>query len=114
MRDTALTACDLSSNVLRKIPPQISIKFSLITGKFTGRMRKFDGRIYFAFVFSTDLNLSHNEIYKLPDEMADLKELVRLDVSNNYLLNLPAVLFRIPKLRQLRANHNAIIGMFRS
>lgn len=59
----------------------------------------------------SDLNLSKNEIYKLPDEFAEMKELVRLDVSHNYLLNLPSVLFRIPKLRQLRANHNAIIGM---
>ncbi|XP_037046528.1 leucine-rich repeat-containing protein 20-like [Bradysia coprophila] len=89
LRDTTLTACDLSSNVLRRIPPQLAFKFSLIT----------------------DLNLSKNEIYKLPDELEEMKELVRLDVSHNYLLNLPSVLFRIPKLRQLRANHNAIIDI---
>lgn len=59
----------------------------------------------------TDLNLSNNEIYKLPDEFAGLTLLVRLDISNNYLLNLPTVLFKLPKLRQLRAHHNAIIGM---
>jgi len=89
MRDTALTACDLSSNVIRKIPPKLSIKFNLLT----------------------DLNLSKNEIYKLPDEFVDLTELQRLDISHNYLLNLPSVLFRMPKLRQVKANHNAIIDI---
>jgi hypothetical protein len=33
MKDTTLTACNLSSNVITKIPPKFPAKFSLITGK---------------------------------------------------------------------------------
>lgn len=47
---------------------------------------------------------------KLPDELADLTTLLRLDISHNLFLNLPSVVFKMPKLRQLKANNNAIIG----
>lgn len=114
MRDTALTACDFSANVLRRLPPQFPFKFSTITGKLKFIYWILTFGDWFGFNPLPDLNLSKNEIYKLPEEFAEMKELVRLDVSHNYLLNLPSVLFRIPKLRQLRANHNAIIGRWNS
>lgn len=110
VKDAKLKSCDLSRNVLRKLPPKFSVEFSLLTGKVY--KTKF---IQFNFFnkrkLPTDLNLANNEIYKLGDEFAGLTLLVRLDISNNYLLSLPAVLFKLPKLRQLRAHHNAIIGM---
>lgn len=34
MRNTELKSCDLSSNVIKKIPPKFAMKFSLITGQF--------------------------------------------------------------------------------
>lgn len=33
MRNTELKTCDLSSNVIKKIPPKFAVKFNLITGK---------------------------------------------------------------------------------
>lgn len=33
MRHTELKSCDLSGNVITKIPPKFTAKFSLITGK---------------------------------------------------------------------------------
>lgn len=33
MRNTELKTCDISSNVIKKIPPKFAVKFSLITGK---------------------------------------------------------------------------------
>lgn len=89
MRNTELKSCDLSSNVIKKIPPKFAMKFSLIT----------------------DLNLSNNQINKLPDELADLTQLLRLDISHNLFLSLPKVVFKMPKLRQLKANNNAIIDV---
>ncbi|XP_037030125.1 leucine-rich repeat-containing protein 20 isoform X2 [Bradysia coprophila] len=89
MRNTELKSCDLSSNVITKITPKFAMKFSLIT----------------------DLNLSHNQMSKLPDELADLASLLRLDMSHNSFLTLPAVVFKMPKLRQLLANNNAIIDI---
>lgn len=108
--DAKLKSCDLSNNVIRKLPPKFSIEFSLLTGKFSMITTEFPYKSN-ERNFQTDLNLANNEIYKLPDEFTSLTLLVRLDISNNYLLNLPAVLFKLPKLRQLKAHHNAIIGM---
>lgn len=88
MRHTELKTCDLSDNVITKIPPKFAVKFSLIT----------------------DLNLSHNQMAKLPDEIADLKSLERLDISHNTFISLPNSIFRIPKLRVLNANNNHIVG----
>lgn len=73
--------------------------------------------IYFCFSFNhishADLNLSNNQINKLPDELADLTQLLRLDISHNLFLSLPHVVFKMPKLRQLKANNNAIIGEYK-
>lgn len=91
MRHTELKTCDLSGNVITKISPKFAIKFSLIT----------------------DLNLSHNQMAKLPDELADLQSLEMLDISHNSFITLPAVVFKMPKLRELRANDNAIIDIDR-
>lgn len=37
MRHTELKTCDLSSNVIKKIPAKFSVKFNLLTGKRTLR-----------------------------------------------------------------------------
>lgn len=91
MRHTELKTCDLSGNVITKISPKFAVKFSLIT----------------------DLNLSHNQMAKLPDELADLHSLEMLDISYNSFITLPAVVFKMSKLRELRAHNNAIIDIDR-
>ncbi|XP_034234978.1 leucine-rich repeat-containing protein 40-like isoform X2 [Thrips palmi] len=87
MRHTALTTCNLSGNVITKLPPKFAVKFSLIT----------------------ELNVSHNQMSKLPDELCDLAELHSLDISHNAFITLPRVAFKMPKLANLTANHNRII-----
>ncbi|XP_014239961.1 leucine-rich repeat protein soc-2 isoform X1 [Cimex lectularius] len=89
MRHTELKACNLSSNVITKIPPKFAVKFSLIT----------------------ELNLSHNQMSKLPDELADLAELERLDISHNAFISLPTAAYKMPKLTLLNANCNHIIDI---
>lgn len=64
---------------------------------------------HFLFLIS-ELNLSHNHLSKLPDELADLNNLAKLNISYNSFIVLPPVVFKIPKLRELDASHNAIIG----
>ncbi|XP_063695482.1 leucine-rich repeat-containing protein 20 isoform X1 [Culicoides brevitarsis] len=87
MRNTELTTCDLSSNVISKIPPKFVIKFSLLT----------------------DLNLSHNHMSKLPDELCDLNLLQTLDISFNSFITLPPCVFKMKRLRELKASDNQII-----
>ncbi|KAH0952662.1 hypothetical protein HN011_006457 [Eciton burchellii] len=89
MRHTELKRCDLSGNVITKIPAKFAVKFSLIT----------------------ELNLSHNQMSKLPEELAELQALERLDISHNTFIALPPVAWRIPQLKQLLANNNFIIDV---
>lgn len=109
MRNTELKTCDLSSNVIKRIPPKFAIKFNFITGNiFIICLRR---KFLIKFSFS-DLNLSHNQMSKLPTELADIASLETLDISFNSFIALPQVCFKIPKLRILKANNNAIIGKF--
>ncbi|OXA57193.1 leucine-rich repeat-containing protein 20 [Folsomia candida] len=86
MRNTNLKTCDLSSNVITKIPPQLGHKFSCI--------RK--------------LNLSHNRMSKLPEELRNLGQLSILNISHNAFLNVPRIVYELPKLEQLNAEKNYI------
>lgn len=60
-----------------------------------------------------ELNISHNQMGKLPDELSDLRQLEKLDISHNSFVALPAVIFKINKMRHLKANDNHIIGEYR-
>ncbi|CAD6241177.1 GSCOCG00009198001-RA-CDS [Cotesia congregata] len=102
MRHTELKSCDLSGNVITKIPPKFAVKFSLITVTF------FVGNF---LSFNFELNLSHNQFSKLPEELAELQELERLDISHNTFISLPPVTFRMPQLKRLLANNNSIIDV---
>ncbi|XP_064457721.1 leucine-rich repeat-containing protein 20-like [Ornithodoros turicata] len=86
MRNTVVRACDLSSNVLRKIPPKLPLKFSYIT----------------------ELNLAHNRLSSLPEELKELPELRKLDISYNDYMSMPWVIFRLSKLMFLDARRNYI------
>ncbi|KAL3255434.1 hypothetical protein MRX96_017344 [Rhipicephalus microplus] len=86
MRNTRVLACDLSSNVLRKIPPKLPLKFTHIT----------------------ELNLSHNRLSSLPEELKEMPELRRLDISYNDYMSMPWVIFRLPRLTYLDARKNYI------
>lgn len=90
MRHTELKTCDLSGNVITKIPPKFTVNFNLIT----------------------ELNLSHNQLSKLPDEIADLDQLEKLDLSYNSMIALPNAIFKVPKLVDLNASNNHILGMY--
>ncbi|KAL1508935.1 hypothetical protein ABEB36_003751 [Hypothenemus hampei] len=89
MRHTKLKSCDFSDNVITKILPEFPIKFNSIT----------------------NLNLSHNQITKLPRECAELNNLEILDISYNSFMSLPHCLFKMPKLRSLKANDNYIMDI---
>ncbi|KZC11511.1 Leucine-rich repeat-containing protein 20 [Dufourea novaeangliae] len=89
MRHTELKRCDLSGNVITKIPPKFAVKFSLIT----------------------ELNLSHNQMSKLPEELSELQALERLNISHNTFIALPPVTCRIPQLKHLHANNNSILDI---
>ncbi|CAL4061069.1 unnamed protein product, partial [Meganyctiphanes norvegica] len=89
MRNTPLYLCNLSGNVLNKIPPKFALKFCLMT----------------------ELNLSHNKLSKLPEELGDCIDLIKLDISHNTFVNLPRVTFTLPKIKSVKANNNFIMDL---
>jgi len=86
MRNTSLVACNLSSNVISKIPPKFPTKFSLIT----------------------ELNLSNNRISTLPEEIAECTQLEKIDISQNSFLQVPSCLLQLPAIHSLSARNNFI------
>ncbi|KAK9877261.1 hypothetical protein WA026_017649 [Henosepilachna vigintioctopunctata] len=86
MRHTEVKSVNLSGNVITKISPKFVLKFNLIT----------------------QLNLSHNQIANLPNEMVDLMLLTNLNISNNSFVDIPSCVFRIPNLQELLASNNRI------
>lgn len=86
MRNTELQACNLSHNVISKIPPKLALNFTTLI----------------------ELNLSHNRISSLPNEMTSCSQLETLDISANSFVQLPPVLAEIPSLRKLVARKNFV------
>ncbi|XP_023324553.1 leucine-rich repeat-containing protein 20 [Eurytemora carolleeae] len=86
MRNTPLVTCNLSSNVIAKIPPKFPLSFSLIT----------------------ELDLSNNRISALPQEMVNCSQLEIINISSNSFVILPHVLLDIPSLAKINAGKNFI------
>merc|ERR1712038_704179 len=86
MRNTTLVSCNLSSNVITKIPPKFPAKFSLIT----------------------ELNVSNNRLSALPDEISECNQLEKVDISHNSFISIPQCLFSLPALINLNARKNFI------
>ncbi|XP_034670763.1 leucine-rich repeat-containing protein 20-like isoform X1 [Drosophila subobscura] len=86
MRNTVLQTCNLSGNDLKSITPKFTQKFSAIT----------------------DLNLSSNNLSRLPDELANMTGLAKLNISKNSFIVLPQVIFKLESLTHLDAQDNKI------
>jgi len=86
MRNTPLVGCNLSSNVITKIPPKLPAKFSFIK----------------------NLNLSHNRMSSLPEELTELTQLESVDISHNSFIAIPNCLFAARKISSINAKKNFI------
>ena len=87
-RNIEISACNLSSNVIKRIPPKFPNKFNLIT----------------------DLNLAHNKLSTLPEEISKCNQLETVDISHNLFISLPNCLLELPKIIQINAAKNSITG----
>lgn len=61
-----------------------------------------------------ELNLSHNQISKLPDQLSEMKNLKKLNISYNSFVELPEPIAHLGELTTLIANNNFIIGELRN
>lgn len=86
MQNTSLASCNLSHNVINKIPAKLAIKWTLLT----------------------ELNVSNNRISTLPDELSGCSALETIDFSANSFIQMPPVLAEIPSLIKIVAARNFI------
>jgi len=86
MRNVTLNSCNLSGNVISKIPPKFAISFNLIK----------------------DLNISNNRISSLPEEMNNCTALETVNISQNSFISIPSVIFTIPTIKKIDARKNFI------
>ncbi|KAE9541797.1 hypothetical protein AGLY_003788 [Aphis glycines] len=98
MQNTQLVTCDLSNNVISKLPVKFTERFPSITGKYISRL-------------DLELNLSNNQISKLPDQLSGMKNLKKLNISYNSFVELPEPIANLPELTTLIANNNFIIDV---
>ncbi|KAL4097077.1 hypothetical protein QTP88_021913 [Uroleucon formosanum] len=89
MQNTQLVTCDLSNNVISKLPVKFTERFPTIT----------------------ELNLSHNQISKLPDQLSEMKNIKKLNISYNSFVELPEPIAQLRELTSLIANNNFIIDV---
>ncbi|XP_071829010.1 leucine-rich repeat-containing protein 20-like [Apostichopus japonicus] len=86
VRNVSLIKCNLSHNKLKLLDSKFSKNFDALT----------------------ELNISHNELHKLPENINLLQELVNLDASQNKLNTIPASLYNLEKLQTLDLSDNDI------
>ncbi|XP_013392284.1 leucine-rich repeat protein soc-2 homolog [Lingula anatina] len=86
MKHIQLESCDLSANVLKRIPSKLGIKFNHLT----------------------ELNLCSNRLVDLPAEMKEMTELKTLDISHNNFPTLPKVIYKLNSLSTINAEKNII------
>lgn len=86
MKNVTLETCDLSNNVIKRIPSKFTTKFPSLT----------------------ELDLRGNRLTALPDEFRSLEELKVLDLSQNKFEGLPAFIYESTKLKTLYARDNKI------
>lgn len=73
MRNTELKSCDLSSNVIKKIPPKFAVKFNLITGKKVKKhhsTNQIDDVSLAAIIISLIISIFRLEFIKQSNEQA--------------------------------------------
>jgi len=86
MRETKLVSCNLSGNLISKIPPKLAMSFTLIT----------------------ELDVSNNRISMLPAELTACSLLETVNISGNSFVQLPPVLAEVPSLIKVIASKNFI------
>ncbi|XP_013088999.2 leucine-rich repeat-containing protein 40-like isoform X1 [Biomphalaria glabrata] len=81
-----LKCCTFSQNLLRKIPSKLAVKFNLLI----------------------ELDLSHNHLSCLPEELKHMDSLSTLDISHNDFSTLPSIIYKLDSLKKMNAEKNNI------
>ncbi|KAL5017928.1 hypothetical protein ScPMuIL_003650 [Solemya velum] len=89
MKNTVVKTCDLSHNLLKKLP----------------------SKFFIAFPRLTELHLGSNRLNTIPEEIKQVSGLRDVDISGNSFTCVPSVLYQMENLRKLDASKNDIFDM---
>ena len=89
--------------------PKFHPSFPPISTSSQVHQKTLKNKVIFNFPdFFPDLNLSHNRMSSLPEEISQCTQLESVDVSYNTFISLPNCLFNLPKIIQINAKKNFI------
>ncbi|XP_060071463.1 leucine-rich repeat-containing protein 20-like [Ylistrum balloti] len=104
---------DLSGCGLMKIPDAIYMVLRGTTIRTSNlsrnQLQKVPPKLPANFKLLQELNLSQNFLSELPGEMSLMSELTALDLSMNRLREIPPVIYQFGNLQVLRITRNAIV-----
>lgn len=105
LRELRLTECNL-----HEIPERIgNLKKTLaVLDLSNNKIKKVDASRLSCLRQLTSLNLSKNEINRIPLEVAFLRNIIDLDLSFNKLSKIPFTIGLLNKLRRLNLSHNQL------
>lgn len=86
LRNTTVLSCNLSRNCVTRIPPKLPMYFN----------------------FLLDLDISHNNLTSLPNEIGRLRDLRSLNITQNKFCEMPEAVYQCAKLKELIAENNEI------
>lgn len=107
----SLNNLDLSSNVLTSISNEIECLQDLEilnVSSFTGIFMNEPETILFE---KKNFQLRDNALQSLPNEIGQLRKLIKVNLSHNKLTQLPKTFFDLAELRQLNISHNQFTEM---
>ncbi|XP_071495377.1 leucine-rich repeat-containing protein 20-like [Diadema antillarum] len=112
MRHTELVSCDLSDNALTVMSKKLPINFPQVTvmNVSHNKIEKIPEEINLMTVLES-FTASHNKLTALPESFYQLPTLTKLDLSHNDITDLDAAkLCKMPAIREINLEHNPIPG----
>jgi Leucine-rich repeat (LRR) protein len=106
---TALTVMDLQSNQIRTLPPIIGFYAHLVNLNLSNNLLEtLPEQIRAMHAGLTELDVSNNQLLKLPNGLCNLTSLIRLRMANNKLKVIPDNVSKLTMLRYLDLDFNRV------
>merc|ERR1711990_964032 len=99
MQNTSLVSCNLSHNVINKIPAKLAIKWTLLTELNVSHNR----------ISSLPVDLSANSFIQMPPVLAEIPSLIKIVASKNFIADVEVEALKfLPNLEHVNVEGNPL------